>query len=326
MQQPPFISYGQNREDVVLWRALGSIPNGRYVEVGANDPVQLSVTKAFYDRGWSGLTVEPDPDFAQRLREARPRDEVVEAAVSAHEGDVTFFVFPGTGLSTLDPTVRQKHAAAGRDSREVTVRGARLADLVAESGIAKGDVHFLLVDVEGAEAEVLSTVDFTEWRPWVLLVESTAPLSTESTHGEWEATILDSGYQLCLFDGVSRFYVANERAEALRGYLSYPACAHDDFEDHHVTLLREQNSTLEQEVGATKELWRNDSLRWRRIALGAWADRAGEATGIHHSALEMEQVRRALSEAQRDAAAVRETLSWRVTRPLRAVRNLRGRL
>ncbi len=175
VQQPPFISYGQNREDVVLWRALGSIPNGRYVEVGANDPVQLSVTKAFYDRGWSGLTVEPDPDFAQRLREARPRDEVVEAAVSAHEGDVTFFVFPGTGLSTLDPTVRQKHAAAGRDSREVTVRGARLADLVAESGIAKGDVHFLLVDVEGAEAEVLSTVDFTEWRPWVLLVESTAP-------------------------------------------------------------------------------------------------------------------------------------------------------
>ena len=30
----PFISYGQNSEDVVLWRALRDIENGFYVDVG----------------------------------------------------------------------------------------------------------------------------------------------------------------------------------------------------------------------------------------------------------------------------------------------------
>ena len=54
-----FISYAQNYEDVMLWRALQHVENGFYVDVGANDPTVDSVTKAFYDRGWRGLNIEP---------------------------------------------------------------------------------------------------------------------------------------------------------------------------------------------------------------------------------------------------------------------------
>lgn len=53
------ISYAQNHEDIMLWRALKSVQNGFYVDVGANDPVLDSVTKLFYDRGWSGINIEP---------------------------------------------------------------------------------------------------------------------------------------------------------------------------------------------------------------------------------------------------------------------------
>ena len=42
-----FISYSQNGEDVVLMRALGHLGSGRYIEVGANDPTNDSVTRAF---------------------------------------------------------------------------------------------------------------------------------------------------------------------------------------------------------------------------------------------------------------------------------------
>jgi hypothetical protein len=55
----PFISYGQNSEDVVLWRALRDIGTGFYVDVGAGDPKEDSVTHAFYERGWSGINIEP---------------------------------------------------------------------------------------------------------------------------------------------------------------------------------------------------------------------------------------------------------------------------
>ena len=44
-----FISYAQNFEDVILWRALNHVENGFYVDVGAMDPTEHSVTKAFYN-------------------------------------------------------------------------------------------------------------------------------------------------------------------------------------------------------------------------------------------------------------------------------------
>ena len=43
------ISYAQNFEDVILWRALKHVEAGRYIDIGANDPEKDSVTKVFYD-------------------------------------------------------------------------------------------------------------------------------------------------------------------------------------------------------------------------------------------------------------------------------------
>ena len=53
------ISYAQNFEDVMLWRALQHVGAGYYVDIGANDPVVDSVTRWFYEQGWSGLNIEP---------------------------------------------------------------------------------------------------------------------------------------------------------------------------------------------------------------------------------------------------------------------------
>ena len=56
-------SYAQNAEDVPPLRLFASKPEGFYVDVGAGDPVQHSVTKLFYDAGWNGINVEPGPTF-----------------------------------------------------------------------------------------------------------------------------------------------------------------------------------------------------------------------------------------------------------------------
>src|SRR5215207_3038394 len=95
----PFVSYAQNGEDVVLWRALRHVRRGRYVDVGAADPVEYSVTHAFYRRGWRGLNVEPVAQLADALRRKRPEDHTVVAAAGARaETGRTFFVVEATGL------------------------------------------------------------------------------------------------------------------------------------------------------------------------------------------------------------------------------------
>ena len=52
-------SYAQTRKDVLQWRALDNVQYGFYIDVGAHDPTELSVTRAFYDRGRRGINVEP---------------------------------------------------------------------------------------------------------------------------------------------------------------------------------------------------------------------------------------------------------------------------
>jgi hypothetical protein len=53
------LNYAQNYEYVILWRAFRDLQRGFYVDVGAADPETLSVTQAFYERGWSGINMEP---------------------------------------------------------------------------------------------------------------------------------------------------------------------------------------------------------------------------------------------------------------------------
>ena len=84
MSDIPFVSYAQNAEDVVLWRALGHVKDGRYVDVGANHPHIDSVTNAFYERGWRGITIEPLADLVALHRRERPNDVQVRGSCLRH--------------------------------------------------------------------------------------------------------------------------------------------------------------------------------------------------------------------------------------------------
>ncbi len=334
MTDSPLVSYAQNAEDIVLWRALGHVRDGRYVDIGANSPDDDSVTKVFYDRGWSGLDVEPMPAFAEQLRAKRPRDIVVEAVVSQQDGgEVVLHEFAGTGLSTLREDLVPASVERGLHVEDRPVATRRLSSLVDEH-LRDQDVHFCKIDVEGAEAEVLASIDFTHWRPWVLVVEATRPNSTEQSHGEWEPSLLAAGYRATLFDGLSRFYVSEERAGELTAALSYPACALDGFvpsaqaglvrelralqQVHHETVLElAQVGQLKAELGALRaELaaLRAELVRWRGTVLERWA-----------AATSPQPVRHDDPEARAELDAMRRTLSWRVTAPLRSARSVQLR-
>ena len=222
------VSSAQNNEDVMLWRALKGVHEGFYIDVGAADPVDLSVTKLFYDHGWRGINIEPDPDFSTWLRLRRPRDVNLDVAAGAEPGELTFHHVPGTGLSTLDPTLAEQYQADGRTVRPLRARLRTLADICAEHR-PEGDIHFLKIDVEGAEADVLRGADFERFRPWIVLVEATRPLSPEANHDQWESLLLQRGYAFAWFDGLNRFYLAEEHAAALGRHFQVQPNVFDGF-------------------------------------------------------------------------------------------------
>jgi FkbM family methyltransferase len=144
-----FISYAQNFEDVMLWRALKHIEKGFYIDVGAWSPDQDSVTRAFYEQGWHGINIEPNPEFNQQLQNRRPHDINLQLAVGDREETLTMNFLANTGLSTLDDTIAQKHQQAGWEVERQPVQVTTLLNIWADHIPPGQDVHFLKLDVEG---------------------------------------------------------------------------------------------------------------------------------------------------------------------------------
>lgn len=222
----PLVSYAQNFEDVLLWRALKHVEDGFYIDLGAEHPVVDSVSEVFRQRGWKGIHVEPSPHFAQLLREHRPGDTVIEAAVSDAPGLITFFEIPDTGISTCDPAIAQQHRERGFQTRELAVPSIRLSSIFQNCG--KRDIHWLKIDVEGFESSVLSSWGRAKARPWIVVIESTLPLSQTESFDQWEPKLLSRGYEQVFFDGLNRYYVSKEKAE-LKLAFSAPANVFDSF-------------------------------------------------------------------------------------------------
>lgn len=238
-----FISYAQNFEDVMLWRALQSVEKGFYIDVGANDPVEDSVTKAFYDRGWRGINIEPVPSHWRDLIAARPEDINLQCAVGSEDGALDLWESDVRGWASGSPDVIAQHEAEGHTGKMINVPVHTLTDICAAHR-ANGDIHFLKIDVEGFEAAVIEGMDFSRFRPWILVVEATRPNSTEEIHQQWESSVLEGKYRLAYVDGLNRFYVAEERPE-LAASLRYPPNVLDAFKS--VDLVRAETRVHECE-------------------------------------------------------------------------------
>lgn len=239
------ISYAQNREDVLLSRVFSVQKPGFYIDVGAYDPTSCSITRHFYDHGWRGVNVEPAPAAARRIAAARPRDITENLAISNREGSMTFFEAEAkhAGLSTLDRAQAEAHRARGVEMKEYTVPVTTLAALCAKH--APSVIDFVSIDVEGHEREVLEGMDFTRFRPTVMLVESTLPLKSEPNHQRWESILLDAGYAYATFDGLNRYYVDSPRAEEFTEKLRVPPNVFDDYEPYeHVARVEAMQREL----------------------------------------------------------------------------------
>jgi FkbM family methyltransferase len=242
-------SSAQNQEDIMLWRALQHVQDGFYIDVGAADPVDMSVTRVFYEHGWHGINLEPNDDYFGLLQAARPRDLNLQLGAGRVSGRQVFHSIPGTGLSTFDATVAERHRQDGWPVTEHAVQTLTLTELCQQHR-PTGPIHFLKVDVEGAEAEVLAGADFQLFRPWIVLVEATQPLSQEQSHAGWEPYLTAHSYQFVWFDGLNRFYVADEKMSELARHFRVQPNIFDGFvpapvfqrqaEDTHKALVEAQ--------------------------------------------------------------------------------------
>jgi FkbM family methyltransferase len=217
-----FISYAQNFEDVMLWRALAHIEGGFYIDLGSWSPDLDSTTKAFYLAGWSGINVEPNPDMHAELQKYRARDINLMVAIAASEGSADMFFFDSSGLSTLSVDIAREHENSGLETTPRVVQTMSLGAIWNKHVRPSQAVHFLKIDIEGGEEGAIKGLDWSLSRPWIVVVEATLPGTQIPSYSDWEPILLASDYSFVYDDGLNRFYLANEHAELSDAFIQPP--------------------------------------------------------------------------------------------------------
>src|ERR1700733_1989497 len=254
----------------MLARVFAGRTTGFYVDVGA---ANLSVTKWFYDLGWSGLNVEPNKQLFDRLAADRPRDINLDCGAGATTSEAQFFE-PDVGeLSSFDPSVQDNAQSTGVPGSTRIVAVAPLTDLLKLHCPGRA-IDFLKIDVEGWEAEVLKGLDLRQYRPIVILIEATIPQTRIESRMEWEPRVISANYSFVYFDGVNRFYLANEHAD-LKKHFTSPPNAFDEFETFPLVRAK---TDAEQRLQAMHKLERFIQEREATIQAKEAIIQAKEAT------------------------------------------------
>lgn len=157
---------GQDR-----WVAEVLLPGqhaGVFVDVGAHDGITFSNTLFFEkELGWTGVAIEPNPDVFEQLL-ANRNCFAVHGCISSSPGPKRYLKVTGYSemLSGLvdhyDPRhlerVRREVAEHGGSIDEIEVPSFTLNEIVENRKLKH--INYLSVDVEGAEVDVLRSLDF----------------------------------------------------------------------------------------------------------------------------------------------------------------------
>jgi len=147
----------------VIGRMFPGVTNGFFLDVGSGHGTIGSNTKALEELGWTGICVDPFPTYMEG-RTCRMEKVVVSSAAGQV---VKFHTHSGLG-GIADTLGKWKEEAAKSPAVELTT--TTLAEVLAR-GNAPSFIHFLSLDIEGAELEALKGVPFDKYRFGAMAIE-----------------------------------------------------------------------------------------------------------------------------------------------------------
>lgn len=199
----PAPSIAPQSEDALLSAFFGTQTDGYFVDIGAHDGRSYSNTRPLWERGWSGLLIEPSPrTYAQLLANYPDKSRLtfLNAAICSQDGPVDFYEHTDperTGWHSLDP----RWIATWQPGTAVktTVKGMRFSSLHLPPKI-----DFLSVDTEGMDAVIIESMP-SSVRPRLIMCEVDKHLVREKLEQVMEhkgyrfvwGTYLNSAYEKC---------------------------------------------------------------------------------------------------------------------------------
>jgi FkbM family methyltransferase len=147
----------------VIVKMFPGVTNGFFLDVGSGHGTIGSNTKALEERGWTGICVDPFPTHMEDRT-----CQMEKVVVSSSSGQtVKFHAHSGLG-GIADTLGKWKDEASKSPVVEFTT--TTLGEVL-ERTKAPSYIHFLSLDIEGAELEALKGVPFEKYRFGSMAIE-----------------------------------------------------------------------------------------------------------------------------------------------------------
>jgi FkbM family methyltransferase len=160
--------YSQNSEEQFILAVLAQ--HGRFLDIGAWNAIDKSNTRALYERGWTGVLVEPSPGpFANCLAVYPPGNGVVcvNAAVVIEPGEINMWLTDDCCSTAHNPTWKKWRDIVNFRPNRVPIKGITLEEIFA----AHGDFDFVSFDTEGTSVDLAFRLLELGRRPRCICVE-----------------------------------------------------------------------------------------------------------------------------------------------------------
>ena len=183
-------SHSVNFEDIILSKALHDVDHGFYVDIGSKDPDNANATKFFYNLGWNGINIEPNPILFERYTLARKRDINLNLSVANFEGTVEC-VFSDVSCDHQSQFAKEVTS----DQLVVQTKTRPLNQVLEKYQSNFQDIHFLKITVEDYEMKVLEGLNLHHFRPWIILVKSLFPARHQENREQCESHLVRNEYE-----------------------------------------------------------------------------------------------------------------------------------
>ena len=187
--------YSQEGEDLILQRLFPAEKTGFYVDIGAHHPERFSNTRLLYQSGWRGVVIDAMPGSMRRFRRKRPRDIFLECGISFENGTRDFYIFSEKALNTFDKHLADERCLEGWRLNRIQPVPVRNINAVLDE-YAQKQIDLLTIDIEGLDQIVLANLDFSRFKPQVIICEVLGTTVEEVLHSKTAVLLQKEGYVL----------------------------------------------------------------------------------------------------------------------------------
>ena len=157
-------------EDLEILKFSKNIHNGFYVDVGCYHPIHLNNCHLLFKKGWEGINIDISNFSIDLFKYLRPNDVNLNCAISNSSEIISYYYQKKLSqLTTLKENLAKERMQG--HVKKALIKSEKLTTILEKSRFKNERIDFLNIDVEGADFDVLNSLDFNIYRPKIICIE-----------------------------------------------------------------------------------------------------------------------------------------------------------